>query len=200
MLAEKADAIIEGWYMGQETGKAAADIIFGDVNPSGKLTITFPKSVGQLPMYYNHKPSAQFLDYISQDINPLYHFGFGLSYTDFRYGIPRIARSTIGRDESTWVTVEVTNTGKRTGEEIVQMYIRDKVSSVTRPVKELRGFKRISLKAGETKMVTFGIDPEKLAFHNIEMKYVVEPGIFEIMTGCSSRDIDLQMTELSVVS
>ena len=198
MLAEKADAIIEGWYMGQETGKAAADIIFGDVNPSGKLTITFPKSVGQLPMYYNHKPSAQFADYISQDINPLYHFGFGLSYTEFKYGSPRLARTSIGTNESTTVTVEVTNTGKTAGEEIVQMYIRDKVSSVTRPVKELRGFKRISLNAGETKVVVFGIDPEKLAFHNIEMKFVVEPGIFEIMTGSSSRDIDLQMTELSV--
>ena len=198
MLAEKADAIIEGWYMGQETGKAAADIIFGDTNPSGKLTITFPKSVGQLPMYYNHKPSAQFADYISQDVNPLFHFGFGLSYTAFRYGSPRLARTSIGKNESTTVTVEVTNTGTRTGEEIVQMYIRDKVSSVTRPVKELRGFKRISLRAGETSVVTFGIDPEKLAFHNVEMKFVVEPGIFEIMTGSSSRDIDLQITELSV--
>ncbi len=200
MLAEKADAIIEGWYMGQETGKAAADIIFGDVNPSGKLTITFPKSAGQLPMYYNHKPSAQFVDYISQDINPLYHFGFGLSYADFRYSSPRLARRSIGMNESTTVMVEVTNTGKTSGEEVVQMYIRDKVSSVTRPVKELRGFKRISLNAGETKMVTFGIDPEKLAFHNIEMNFVVEPGIFEIMTGSSSRDIDLQMTELTVES
>jgi beta-glucosidase len=130
----------------------------------------------------------------------LYHFGFGLSYTDFRYGSPRLSRSSIGRNESTTVTVEVTNTGKTAGEEIVQMYIRDKVSSVTRPVKELRGFKRISLNAGETKTVTFGIDPEKLAFHNIEMNYVVEPSIFEIMTGCSSRDIDLQMTELNVES
>ena len=200
MLAEKADAIIEGWYMGQETGKAAADIIFGDVNPSGKLTITFPKSVGQLPMYYNHKPSAQFLDYISQDINPLYHFGFGLSYTEFRYGAPVLARNPIGMNEPTSVSVEVTNTGKRAGEEIVQMYIRDKVSSVTRPVKELKGFKRISLNPGETKTVTFGIDREKLAFHNIEMNFVVEPGIFEIMTGSSSRDTDLQMTELSVES
>jgi beta-glucosidase len=198
MLAEKADAIIEGWYMGQETGKAAADIIFGDVNPSGKLTITFPKSVGQLPMYYNHKPSAQFLDYISQDINPLYHFGFGLSYTEFRYGAPILTRSSIGINESTTVTVEVTNAGDKVGEEIVQLYIRDKVSSVTRPLKELRGFRRISLNAGETKIVTFLIDPEKLAFHNIEMNFVVEPGIFEIMTGSSSRDIDLQMTELSV--
>ena len=200
MLAEKADAIIEGWYMGQETGKAAADIIFGDVNPSGKLTITFPKSVGQLPMYYNHKPSAQFADYISLDINPLYHFGFGMSYADFRYGSPSLARNPIGINESTTVTVEVTNTGKTAGEEIVQMYIRDKVSSVTRPVKELRGFKRIALNAGETKMVTFGIDPEKLAFHNTEMNFVVEPGIFEIMTGSSSRDADLKMTELRVES
>jgi beta-glucosidase len=151
-------------------------------------------------MYYNHKPSAQFLDYISQDINPLYCFGFGLSYTEFRYGPPILSRNPIGINESTSVTVEVTNTGKRAGEEIVQMYIRDKVSSVTRPVKELRGFKRISLNPGETEIVTFGIDPEKLAFHNIEMKYVVEPGVFEVMTGSSSRDTDLQMTELIVES
>jgi beta-glucosidase len=154
--------------------------------------------VGQLPMYYNHKPSAQYADYISQDINPLYYFGFGLSYTEFRYGAPVLTKNSIKLNESTTVTVEVTNTGKKAGEEIVQMYIRDKVSSVTRPVKELRGFIRIALNAGETKMVTFGIDPEKLAFHNVEMNFVVEPGIFEIMTGSSSKDSDLQMTELNV--
>ncbi len=126
--------------MGQETGTAAADVLFGDVNPSGKLTITFPKSAGQLPMYYNHKPTAQYSDYISQDINPLFHFGFGLSYTTFKYGQPVLKKSVIKTSESTRVTVEVTNTGTRAGDEIVQLYIRDVVSSVTRPVKELKGF------------------------------------------------------------
>lgn len=197
-LAEKVPAILEGWYMGQETGTAAADIIFGDVNPSGKLTITFPKSAGQLPMFYNHKPSAQWMDYISQDINPLYHFGYGLSYTTFRYGKPVLVKKIIRKNETTAVSVEVTNTGPVAGDEIVQLYIRDVISSVTRPVKELRDFERISLKPGEKRKVTFEITPDQLAFHNIEMKYVVEPGIFEIMTGSSSRDEDLQKTELTV--
>jgi beta-glucosidase len=199
MLAEKATAVIEGWYMGQETGTAAADIIFGDVNPSGKLTITVPKSSGQLPMYYNHKPSAQFHDYLSQDINPLFGFGFGLSYTSFKYGKPALEKKTIKTKESTRVLVDVTNTGKVVGDEIVQLYIRDKVSSVTRPVKELKGFQRISLKPGETKTVILDITPAKLAFHNIDMKFIVEPGVFEIMTGSSSRDEDLRKIELEVV-
>lgn len=197
-LAEKVPAILEGWYMGQETGTAAADIIFGEVNPSGKLTITIPKSAGQLPMYYNHKPSAQWQDYLSQDVKPLFHFGYGLSYTKFRYGKPELIKSTIKKSEKTKVTLEVTNAGKIAGDEIVQLYIRDVVSSVTRPVKELKGFARITLKPGETKKVSFDITPEKLAFHNIDMKYVVEPGDFEIMTGSSSRDEDLQKTVLKV--
>jgi len=197
-LAVKVPAILEGWYMGQETGNAAADIIFGDVNPSGKLTITVPKSAGQLPIYYNCKPSAQFMDYISQDINPLFHFGFGLSYTKFRYSEPRLGKQSIKAGKKTWVAVDVTNAGRMAGDEIVQMYIRDKISSVTRPVKELRGFQRISLAPGETRTVKFDITPEELAFHNIDMKFVVEPGEFEIMTGSSSRDADLQKTVLVV--
>ncbi|HDR90462.1 MAG TPA: beta-glucosidase [Bacteroidetes bacterium] len=197
-LAEKVPAILEGWYMGQETGLAATDVIFGDVNPSGKLTITFPKSAGQLPMFYNHKPSAQFMDYISQDIQPLFPFGFGLSYTTFEYGEPRLERDTIGKEESTQVYIDVTNTGKVAGDEIVQMYIRDRVSSVTRPVKELKGFLKIRLEPGETKTVTLDITPEHLAFHNIDLKFVVEPGEFEIMTGPSSRDSDLKKTLLTV--
>jgi beta-glucosidase len=150
-------------------------------------------------MYYNHKPSAQFMDYISQDINPLFYFGFGLSYTKFKYEKPVLKKSIIKRDEHVRVSVKVTNTGKVAGDEIVQMYIRDTVSSVTRPVKELKGFDRISLKPGETKKVIFDITPEELAFHNIDMKYMVEPGTFEIMTGPSSRDEDLQKTVLTVV-
>jgi len=198
-LVEKVPAIIEGWYMGQETGTAAADIIFGDVNPSGKLTITVPKSAGQLPLYYNHKPGAQFLDYLTHDIKPLFHFGFGLSYTTFKYSQSWLEREKIRINESTNISVEVTNSGKVTGDEIVQMYIRDKVSSVTRPVKELKGFRRISLKPGETKTVTLEITPEKLAFHNIDMKFVAEPGDFEIMIGSSSRDEDLSKIILQVI-
>lgn len=199
-LAEKVPAIIEGWYMGQETGTAAADVIFGDVNPSGKLTITFPKSVGQLPMYYNHKPTAQYADYLSQDIKPLFHFGYGLSYTTFKYLAPILSKSEIYADGSASVTVILTNTGTKAGDEIVQMYIRDVVSSVTRPVLELKGFERVSLLPGETKTVTFEITPDKLAFHNVDMKFVVEPGKFEILTGCSSREADLQKTILTVLS
>jgi len=198
-LAEKAPAIIEGWYMGQETGTAAADIIFGDVNPSGKLTITVPRSAGQLPMYYNHKPSAQFHIYLSQEISPLFHFGYGLSYTQFQYGKPKTEKKTIKKTESVKVIVEVTNTGKVAGDEIVQLYIRDRVSTVTRPVKELKDFQRVGLKPGEKRKVILEITPEKLAFHDIRMKFVVEPGIFDIMVGSSSRDEDLQKIELEVV-
>jgi beta-glucosidase len=197
-IAKNVPAIIEGWYMGQETGTAAADIIFGDVNPSGKLTITVPKSAGQLPMYYNHKPSAQFLNYISEDINPLFHFGFGLSYTTFNLSEPRLEKSIIKANESTKVYVEIINTGNKPGEEVVQMYIRDLVSSVTRPVKELRGFKKVFLNPRESKSISFDIMPEHLAFTDINYNYTVEPGEFEIMVGNSSRDEDLKKIILQV--
>jgi len=198
-IEQNVPAIIEGWYMGQETGTAAADIIFGDVNPSGKLTITVPKSAGQLPMYYNLKPSAQVNDYLSMDSKPLYCFGYGLSYTRFSYSNLRVEKARIKTNGSVKVKVDVTNNGKITGDEIVQLYIRDKVSSVTRPVKELKGFKRISLKPKETKTVFLEIKPEHLAFHDINMKYVVEPGDFEVMVGCSSRDEDLLKVVLTVI-
>jgi beta-glucosidase len=198
-IYQNVPAIIEGWYMGQETGNAAADIIFGDVNPSGKLTITVPKSAGQLPMYYNFKPSAQINEYLSMDNKPLWYFGYGLSYTRFRQTNLRLDKNRIKKDGSVKVRVEITNAGKKAGDEIMQMYIRDKVSSVTRPVKELKGFKRVSLKPGETKTVTFVIKPDLLAFHDINMNYVVEPGEFEIMVGNSSRDEDLQKLVLNVI-
>jgi len=198
-IAQNVPAIIEGWYMGQQTGTAAADIIFGDVNPSGKLTITVPKSAGQLPMFYNYKPSAQANEYLSQDNLPLYHFGYGLSYTKFRFANLKLSKQKIRKNETVTVKVDVTNTGKYAGDEIVQLYIRDRVSSVTRPVKELKGFKRISLKPGETKSVALKITPEHLAFHNIDVKFVVEPGEFEIMVGNSSRDADLLKTVLTVI-
>ena len=197
-LVEKVPAIIEGWYMGQGTGTAAADVIFGDVNPSGKLTITFPKSAGQLPMYYNHKKSARFVDYISQDIKPLFHFGFGLSYTNFKFENVRLEKNSIGLGEPTKVFVDVKNTGACEGSEVVQMYVRDLVSSVTRPVKELKGFKKVKLNPGETKTIGLSILPEHLAFTNIDMNYVVEPGEFEVMIGNSSRDADLRKIILTV--
>jgi beta-glucosidase len=196
-LTAKASAIFECWYLGQETGRALAEALFGDFNPGGKLPITIPRSVGHIPAYYNYKPAAR-RGYLFDDVTPLYAFGFGLSYTRFQFGPPRLKKSVIARNESTAVRVEVTNTGPRTGDEVVQMYIRDKISSVTRPVKELKGFQRITLAPGETKTVALEITPEHLAFYDIDMKYVVEPGEFEIMVGNSSRDQDLQRVSLRV--
>jgi beta-glucosidase len=166
-VAENVPAILEGFYLGEETGTAAADVLFGDYNPGGKLPVSFPRSVGQLPIYYNRKPTAR-RGYLFSTTDPLYPFGFGLSYTSFKYSNSQLAKSKIRPNEVTAVTVDVTNTGKRRGDEVVQMYIRDEVSSVTRPVKELKGFERISLDPGETRKVTFQITPEKLQFYNRE--------------------------------
>lgn len=196
-LAQNVPAILECWYLGQESGRAVADVLFGDFNPGGKLPITIPRSAGHLPAYYNYKPMAR-RGYLFDDISGLFAFGFGLSYTTFTIGEPRLAKSAIKPDGSTRVSVEVTNTGARQGTEVVQMYIRDRFSTVTRPLKELKGFQRISLEPGETRTVTFEITPELLAFYDIEMNYVVEPGEFEIMVGNSSRDSDLRRTLLTV--
>jgi beta-glucosidase len=196
-LAGKAQAIFECWYLGQETGWAVAEVLFGETNPGGKLPITIPRSVGHLPAYYNFKPAAR-RGYLFDDISPLYAFGFGLSYTTFEFGEPRLVKTVMRRNESTTVTVEVRNTGAVAGDEVVQMYIRDKVSSVTRPVKELKGFKRITLAPGQTGTVSFDITGEHLAFYNIDKKFVVEPGEFEIMVGNSSRDQDLRKMQLRV--
>jgi len=194
---ENVPAILECWYLGQETGGAVPDVLFGDFNPCGKLPISFPRSAGHVPAYYNHKPNDR-RGYLFDDVSPLYAFGYGLSYTTFEYSNLRLAKSEIGIDESTTVTVDVTNTGKQAGHETVQMYIRDCVSSVTRPVKELKGFEKIFLHAGETQTVTLDITPDKLAFWNVNMNFVVEPGEFEIMVGSSSQDTDLKMIELQV--
>jgi beta-glucosidase len=187
-LAEKAAATFECWYLGQETGEAVADVLFGDVNPGGKLPITIPRSVGHVPAYYNYKPSAR-RGYLFDDVSALFPFGFGLSYTTFKLSEPRLDRAEIARGESTTVRVDVTNTGDRTGDEIVQLYIRDVVSSVTRPVKELKGFERVSLKSGEMRTVAFEIMSERLAFWNLDMQYIVEPGEFKIMVGPNSQDL-----------
>jgi beta-glucosidase len=194
-VAENVSAILEGFYLGQETGTAAADVIFGDYNPGGKLPVTFPRTVGQLPIFYNKKPSAR-RGYLFATTEPLYPFGFGLSYTTFKYDDVRIAKPRIRPSEEVEVSVQVTNTGKRAGDEVVQMYIRDEVSSVTRPVRELKGFQRLSLAEGESKRVTFRITPDKLEFYNREMKRVVEPGKFSVMIGGDSKAVLTQTFEV----
>ena len=196
-LAAQVPAIFECWYLGQETGQAVAEVLFGDVNPGGKLPMTIPRSVGHVPAYYNYKPSAR-RGYLFDEVSPLYPFGYGLSYTQFAFSAPRLVQDTIQRDGSTQVEVDVTNTGKVAGDEVVQMYIRDCISSVTRPVKELKGFRRITLAPGQTQTISLDITPEHLAFYNIDMEYVVEPGQFKIMVGSSSRDEDLQQVILTV--
>jgi beta-glucosidase len=194
---EEVSTIFECWYLGQECGHAVADVLFGDVNPSGKLPISIPRSVGHLPVFYNHKPSAR-RGYLGDEVSALYPFGFGISYTTFACTNLRLEKSRIKPGESTSVSVTVANTGKRTGTEVVQMYIRDCVSSVTRPVKELKGFQKVLLKPGEKKSISLEITPELLAFFDLKMKFTVEPGEFEIMVGNSSRDTDLQKQILTV--
>jgi beta-glucosidase len=196
-ISRNVPAVFECWYLGQETGHAVAEVLFGDFNPGGKLPITIPRSAGHLPAFYNYKPSAR-RGYLFDDVSPLYAFGFGLSYTTFAMDNLRLSRKRISRDGATRVLVDVTNTGKRAGTEVVQMYIRDLFSSVTRPLKELKGFKKVWLQPGETKTIALDITPESLAFYNIDMQYVVEPGDFEIMIGTSSRDCDLQKVILHV--
>ena len=196
-VAENVPVVFECWYLGQETGHAVADVLFGDYNPGGKLPITIPRSAGHLPAFYNYKPSAR-RGYLFDDVSPLFAFGYGLSYTTFAFKNVRLEKKRIKRDGSTRVLVDVTNTGKRAGAEVVQMYIRDLFSSVTRPIKELKGFQKVSLAAGETKTVAIDITPESVAFYDINLRYVVEPGEFEIMVGSSSRDGDLQKVILAV--
>jgi len=187
-LAATAPAIIEGWYLGQEQGTAVANVLFGNVNPSGKLTVSVPRSVGHLPVYYNHKPLVHEHEYIGEKYSPLYPFGHGLSYTTFAYQNLTVSPTTAVAGQPLTATVEITNTGDRAGDEIVQCYIRDMVGSVSRPVKELKDFKRISLAPGEVRQVSFTITPEKLQFYNIDMERVVEPGTFQVMVGTSSAD------------
>ena len=183
--AEHVPAILEGWYLGQEGGTAAAQVLFGDVNPGGKLTITFPRSVGDLPAYYYHKPSAE-VPYLFKKPGPLFAFGHGLSYTTFKFSNLKLSPSQIAPEGETTVSMDVTNTGSREGDEVAQLYIRDRVSSVTRPVKELKGFRRVHLKPGGTETVGFKLTPAELGFYNADMHWVVEPGTFDIMVGSSS--------------
>jgi beta-glucosidase len=195
-IAENVPAILDGWYLGQESGTAVADVLFGDYDPGGKLPITVPRSTGQLPDYYYQKPSAK-REYLGSTVKPLFPFGWGLSYSTFKYTNLRLAPDSIGTEGETKVSVDVTNTGKLSGDEVAQLYIRDEVSSVTRPVKELRGFRRIHLNPGETKTIELPLGPKELSFLNREMRRVVEPGTFTIMVGGNSEE--LIETKLSVV-
>lgn len=198
-VSQNVPVIYECWYLGQETGRAVAEVLFGDHNPGGKLPITFPRSVGQVPVFYNYKPSAR-RGYLFDEVSPLYAFGYGLSYTSFALKNLRLTKRRIKPGGSTRALIDVTNTGKREGTEVVQMYIRDLVSSVTRPVKELKGFRKVRLKPSETTTVALDITPDELSFYDRHMKYVVEPGEFEIMVGNSSRDVDLQKVVLQVTA
>jgi beta-glucosidase len=195
-VAERVPAIVETWYAGQESGTAIADVLFGDVNPGGKLPVTFPRHTGQLPVYYNRRPTS-FRSHLDLTREPLWPFGHGLSYTTFALTNIKVTPTTIGPAGRATVTVEVRNTGPRAGDEVVQLYIRDVVSSVTRPTKELRGFERVTLAPGETKMVTFTLGPEALSLVDRRMERVVEPGKFDVMVGTSS--VTLTTASLEVV-
>lgn len=194
-IADNVPAILEGFYLGQETGIAVADVLFGDYNPGGKLPVSFPRSVGQIPIYYNHKPSAR-RGYLYTSKAPLFAFGHGLSYTTFEYSDLKVSPETIGTAGQATVSVKVTNTGRLAGDEVVQLYIRDLVSSVTRPVIELKGFERITLSPGQSRTVSFTITPDKLSFLDLNMKRTVEPGDFDIMVGPSS--VKFQTAKLRV--
>ena len=190
-------AILETWFLGTEAGNAIASVLFGEYNPSGKLTMTFPRNTGQIPIYYNHKNTGRPLDpnnkytskYLDISNEPLYPFGFGLSYTKFLYGSITLSKEQITKSDKLQVSIPVTNSGDYSGEEVVQLYIRDKVGSVTRPVKELKGFKKIFLEKGETRIVTFDITQEDLKFYDKDMKWTAEPGDFKIFVGPNSRDV-----------
>lgn len=193
---EHIPAIIEAWLPAEQGGAAIANVLFGNVNPSGKLTVTFPRHVGQVPAYYNHKPSGQrshwYGDYIDMPVKPLYSFGHGLSYTTFEYSNLKLSESEIATTGAIKISCNVTNTGGYAGDEVVQLYLNDPVASVTQPVKVLKGFKRVSLEAGQTLTITFTVNAQQMAFYDRKMDYVVEAGDIKVMVGASSDDIRLE--------
>jgi len=187
-VVDGANALIECWYLGQEGGTAMAEVLFGDINPGGKMPVTVVRDVGQIPFFYNHKPSAR-RGYLFADPSPLFPFGFGLSYTRFTLSAPRLSAGNIARAGSVDIEIDVTNVGPRAGDEVVQVYVHDQVASVTRPVKELKAFKRVTLAAGEKKTVKFTLGPDAFRMWDVDMKEVVEPGLFDIMAGPNSADL-----------
>jgi beta-glucosidase len=196
-VADRVPAILETWYAGQEGGTAIGEALFGAINPGGKLPVTFPRHVGQLPVYYNRRPTS-FRSHLDLNRDPLWPFGHGLSYTTFSLANLAVAPTTIGPAGTARVTIDVTNTGARPGDEVVQLYVRDQVSSVTRPIKELRGFERVTLAPGEKKTVTFTLGPDALSLVDRHMRRLVEPGRFDVMVGTSS--VELTTATLDVVS
>jgi len=195
-VVEGANALLECWYVGQEGGTAMAQALFGDVNPGGKMPVTVVRDAGQIPFFYNHKPSAR-RGYLFADPAPLFPFGFGLSYTRFTLSAPRLSAARIGRAGTVDVALDVTNSGARAGDEVVQLYVHDQVASVARPVKELKAFRRVTLQPGETRTLRFTLGPEAFRLWNIDMNEVVEPGLFDIMVGPNSQD--LQSVTLEIV-
>jgi beta-glucosidase len=196
---QNADAMLETWFGGTQAGNAVADVLFGNYNPAGKLTMTFPQVVGQVPIYYNHRNTGrpfagEQLDkyksrYLDVTNDPLYPFGYGLSYTKFSYSKPEVSKATLRTGDTQEVKVTVQNTGNYDGEEVVQLYIRDMVGSITRPVQELKGFQKVMLKKGESRTLTFRLTPDDLKFYNADLKFVSEPGAFQVMVGGNSRDV-----------
>ncbi len=196
-IDENIPAVVESWFLGTQTGNAVADVLFGDFNPCGKLPVSFPRYVGQIPVNYNykstgrpHNPDQKFTSrYIDYPNSPLYPFGFGLSYSEFKYSNLKLQKLKMKKNENTKATIDITNTGKVPGKEVVQLYIRDLVASVTRPVKELKGFQKIELKPGETKTIEFNITPKMLSFLDINFKEIIEPGEFQLMIGGNSEEL-----------
>jgi beta-glucosidase len=189
---ERVGAVLHAWFPGEEGGHAVADVLFGDYNPAGRLPVTFPIAEGQLRLSYNHKPTGRGDDYVDLTGQPLFPFGFGLSYTTFEYTNLRIAPAVIGPRDSAVVRFTVRNSGSRAGDEVVQLYVRDVLASVARPVMELKGFQRLHLGPGDSKEVAFTLAPEQLRFLDRDMRWVLEPGTVRVMIGSSSKDIRLR--------
>lgn len=199
-IAEHAAAIVEAWEPGALGGQAISEILFGEVNPSGKLPITIPHSAGHIRAIYDDKPTARIRRYVDAPTQNLFEFGDGLSYTMFRYGSLLLSSSEIANDESVIASIDLTNDGDRPGDEVVQLYVRDDFSRVTRPLKELKGFQRVSLEPGQTRTIEFTITPDVLAYYDLDMNWLVEPGDFTIMIGPSSRDSGLSKAKLRVIA
>ena len=194
-VVEGCNALLECWYPGQEGGTAMADILFGDVNPGAKMPVTVARDAGQVPVFYNRKPSAR-RGYVFEEISPLFPFGYGLSYTRFDIGKPRLSSHRIGVGGAVTVEVDVRNAGDRAGDEVIQLYVRDQTASVTRPIKELKGFERITLAAGEARTVRIALNPDAFALWNLDMEEVVEPGLFDIMVGPDSENLQTVTLEI----
>jgi beta-glucosidase len=197
-IADKATSILDGWYLGEETGNVVARTLFGENNPGGKLPVTIPRSVGQLPVYYSQRTSGTLKQYLFEDSSPLFHFGYGKSYTSFQLKNISLSATSIKAGENCEVTFDIENTGKVTGDEVVQVYVKDVVGSVTRPSMSLKAFQRVTLNPGETQKIKLRLGKEAFEMIDIDYNRVIEPGEFKIFVGTSSRAEDLKMLTLSI--